>query len=114
MKCTFEEKKYLIDTHTAVALSAAMRYMNDYKAENKMLVVSTATPYKFARDTLKAVFGEDADDIEAVTKLNQLSGVEIPYPIKALYGKPLIHKGVISKDEMWQSALELAEKINTP
>lgn len=114
IKCTFEEKKYLIDTHTAVALSAAMRYMNDYKAENKMLVVSTATPYKFARDTLKAVFGEDADDIEAVTKLNQLSGVEIPYPIRALYGKPLIHKGVISKDEMWQSALELAEKINTP
>jgi hypothetical protein len=40
--------------------------------------------------------------------------VEIPYPIKALYGKPLIHKGVISKEEMWQSALELTERINTP
>ena len=114
MRRTFEDKKYLIDTHTAVALSAAMRYMNDYKAENKMLVVSTATPYKFARDTLSAVFGETADDIEAVNRLNELSGVEIPYPIKALYGKPLIHKGVISKEEMWQSALELTGRINTP
>ncbi len=114
MRCTFEEKKYLIDTHTAVALSAAMRYMNDYKAENKMLVVSTATPYKFAKDTLSAVFGVCADDESAVRALEELSGVEIPSPIKTLFGKPLIHTGIISKDEMWESALEFAEKINTP
>ena len=114
MRRTFEEKKYLIDTHTAVALSAAMRYMNDYKAENKMLVVSTATPYKFARDTLSAVFGVSADDESAVTTLEELSGVEIPYPIKALFGKPLIHTDIISKDEMWSRSLEFAETINIP
>ncbi len=114
MRRTFEEKKYLIDTHTAVALFAAMRYMNDYKAENKMLVVSTATPYKFAKDTLSAVFGVCADDESAVKTLEELSGVEIPHPIKTLFGKALIHTGIISKEEMWTDALKFADKINTP
>ena len=111
MRKTFEEKKYLIDTHTAVALSAAMRYMNDYKAENKMLVVSTATPYKFAKDTLSCVFGDMADDESAVNKLYELSGVEIPSPIKALFGKPILHADVIDKEQMWQGTLDFLDKI---
>ena len=111
MKRTFEEKKYLIDTHTAVALSAAMRYMNDYKAKNRMLVVSTATPYKFAKDTLSAVFGKTTDDESAVSALSELSGTEIPTPIKNLYKKPLIHTDVIEKDLMWQSTLTFVDKL---
>ena len=111
MKRTFEEKKYLIDTHTAVALSAAVRYMNDYKAKNRMLVVSTATPYKFAKDTLSAVFGKTTDDESAVSALSELSGTEIPTPIKNLYKKPLIHTDVIEKDLMWQSTLTFVDKL---
>ena len=113
MRKTFNEKKYLIDTHTAVALSAAIRYMNDYKAENKMLVVSTATPYKFAKDTLSAVFDVSSDDESAVQMLEELSGVNIPSPIKALFGKPILHTDIITKDEMWSSALSFADRINT-
>ena len=111
MRRTFEENKYLIDTHTAVALSAAVRYMNDYKAENRMLVVSTATPYKFARDTLSCVFGEVADDESAVRALERLSEVEIPLPIRELYEKPLIHTDIIEKEQIWQSALAFVEKL---
>ena len=111
MRRTFEEKKYLIDTHTAVALSAAVRYMNDYKAENRMLVVSTATPYKFARDTLSCVFGEVADDESAVRALEKLSDVEVPLPIRALYEKPLIHTDIIEKEQIWHSALAFVEKL---
>ena len=114
MRQTFNEKKYLIDTHTAVALSAAIRYMNDYKAENRMLVVSTATPYKFAKDTLSAVFETSSDDESAVEILEKLSGVDIPTPIKALFGKPILHNDIIAKDEMWSSALSFADRINTP
>ena len=111
MRQAFKEKNYLIDTHTAVALSAALRYMNDYKAENKMLVVSTATPYKFARDTLSCVFGETADDESAVKVLHELSGVDIPMPIKALYGKPVLHTEIVEKEQMWQSTLEFVNKF---
>jgi threonine synthase len=111
MRQTFKEKNHLIDTHTAVALSAALRYMNDYKAENKMLVVSTATPYKFARDTLSCVFGETADDESAVKVLHELSGVDIPMPIKALYGKPVLHTDIVEKEQMWQSTLEFVNKF---
>ena len=114
MKKTYEENKYLIDTHTAVALSAASQYMNDYKAENKMLVVSTATPYKFAKDTLRAVFDKEADDEAAVEALSKLSGVDIPAPIKALANKPILHSDVIKKDDMRSAALEFADRINTP
>lgn len=111
MRQTFKKKNYLIDTHTAVALSASLRYMNDYKAENKMLVVSTATPYKFARDTLSCVFGKTADDESAVKVLHELSGVDIPIPIKALYGKPVLHTDIVEKEQMWQSTLEFVNKF---
>ena len=76
-----------------------------------MLVVSTATPYKFARDTLSCVFGEVADDESAVRALERLSEVEIPLPIRELYEKPLIHTDIIEKEQIWQSALAFVEKL---
>ena len=112
MRRIYNEKKYLIDTHTAVALSAAMRYMNDYKADNRMLVVSTATPYKFAKDTLKNVFGVQATDEDAPYMLEKLSGVEIPQPIRALFGKERIHTDIIEKNDMRRVTLEFADKIS--
>ena len=108
IKETYEKEKYLIDTHTAVALSAARKYMHDYKADSEMLVVSTATPYKFAADVLKSAFGISADSTSAPKKLEELSGVTRPEPIAALGKKEIIHKGVIEREDMAEKTLEFA------
>lgn len=73
----FAEYGYLCDTHTAVAAHAAKQYKTENG--NKMLVVSTASPYKFAPAVLSAL-GEEvpADDFDALDKLFAVTKCAIP------------------------------------
>ena len=100
VKATYENKNHLIDTHTAVAVNAAERYMSENKATNTMLVVSTASPYKFARDVYLSLTGKTVGDIEALSMLSQLTEVEIPTPLCEILNKKVIHTGLIDKSEM--------------
>ena len=101
VKDIFEKEDRLIDTHTAVAVSSATRYMNDYEAKDKMLVVSTASPYKFAGDVLLSLSGsKPEDDLLALEALNKLTGVAIPSPLASILTKEPKFTGVIEKDTM--------------
>ena len=73
----FDEFGYLCDTHTAVAAHAAKQYKSE--SGNKMLVVSTASPYKFAPAVLSAL-GEEvpSDDFDALDKLFAVTKCAIP------------------------------------
>lgn len=73
----FAECGYLCDTHTAVAAKAAMEYKKE--SGNKMLVVSTASPYKFAPAVLSAL-GEEvpSDDFDALDKLHDVTKTAVP------------------------------------
>ena len=57
VKSIYEKENRLIDTHTAVAVCAASHYMSDNKTDRPMLVVSTASAYKFAADVLLSLSG---------------------------------------------------------
>ena len=105
----FKNKNYLIDTHTAVAASAAQRFMNDYKAERKMLTVSTASPFKFASDVYASLTGECPSELSAPELLGRLSGVDIPAPIATLRDKRILHSRSIKKEEMEKATLDFAE-----
>ena len=108
---TFENKNRLIDTHTAVAVSAAERYMSDSKAKAKMLVVSTASPYKFAGDVLLSISGKKPeDDLLALGALCDRSGVEIPAPLAKILTKSPIYTGVIKKEDMAEAVQGFALK----
>ena len=100
VKKIYEEKNCLIDTHTAVAVYATECYINANKAERKVVTVSTASAYKFARDVYKSLTDTEEDDLEALSALCRYTGVEIPKPLFGLSEKKIIHDGVISKDEM--------------
>ena len=109
IKDAYENKKRLIDTHTAVAYNAAKCYMSDYKAERRMLVVSTASAYKFAADVYSALTGKKASsDLEAPYELEAYCGVAMPSPISALRGKPVLHDGTINASEMEAATLDFA------
>lgn len=101
VKNTYNNENRLIDTHTAIALSAAERYMSESEAKSAMLVVSTASAYKFAGDVLLSLTGEKPEnDLLAPQLLNDLSNVEIPAPLKNTLTKTAIHSDVISKEKM--------------
>ena len=109
IKAAFEEKNCLIDTHTAVAVSAAERHMNAYKTERKMLTVSTASAFKFAADVYRSITGcAPSGDVEALDELSTLTGVPIPAPLAAVRKKPILHDSVIDKSEMERVVREFA------
>jgi threonine synthase len=110
IKDTYKNKNCLIDTHTAVALGAAEQYMDNNKTERKVLVVSTASAYKFARDVYRSLTDTDAKgDIEALDELHSLTSVDIPKPLSSLLDKPVLHNTVIDKSDMEKTVKEFAK-----
>lgn len=110
IKETYENKNCLIDTHTAVAVHAASAYVRENKAERKMLVASTASPYKFANDVLAALRGRRAaNDIAALSELEAYTGTKAPEGLAALTSKAILHNDVIDREAMRSNVLDFAE-----
>ncbi len=98
----FKECGYLCDTHTAVAASAAKRYKSE--TGNKMLVVSTASPYKFAPAVLSAL-GEEvpSDDFDALDKLFAVTKTAIPSNLADLRNAEVRFTKTVEPSEMINS-----------
>ncbi len=114
IRAAYKNENRLIDTHTAVAVCAAERFMSEDKTAEKMLVVSTASPYKFAGDVLLSLTGEKPeDDLSAPELLQRTTGVEIPLPLKRILSLKPIHTDIIDKESMKSSVSEfaLSEKL---
>ena len=105
----FENHGYLCDTHTAAGWLAAEDYVNQTGDHRPMVVLSTASPYKFPAAVLEAI-GEstEGDEFALMERLQAVSGVPIPENLAGLREKPVLHTGVINKDEMLNFVLELS------
>lgn len=100
VKRYFEEYGYLLDTHTAVAACVADEYCAN-GTENKMLVVSTASPYKFAPAVLRALGIEPSDDdFVSLDMLASFTKMPVPAPLAALASKPDRFTKTVAKDDM--------------
>ncbi len=101
LKKFYAEYGYLADTHTSVALDCAEKYIDNTDDNKKMIVVSTASPYKFAADVYKSITGnEAADGTAALDQLSALTGTDISYPLKDLDKRKVNFDKVISKEDM--------------
>ena len=99
----FKEKKYLLDTHTAVAYGV----LEDYRAatgdDTITVVVSTASPFKFADNVLDALRQpSDGNGFELIDRLEVAGALTAPTPLKALRGMPVRFEGFVEKEEMPQ------------
>ena len=105
----YENENRLIDTHTSVALFAAERYMSDAEATGAMLVVSTASAYKFAGDVLLSISGKKPEcDLDAPIALHTLTGVDVPSPLLSVLSKKPIHLSVFDKEKMAEAVYSFA------
>ncbi|NLL56480.1 MAG: threonine synthase [Clostridiales bacterium] len=105
----FDEYGYLLDTHTAVAVSAYLKYLNDtLDDDTPTVIVSTANPYKFPQDVYKAVSkSEEQDAQKAVKKLFLATGLEIPKQISELKTKEVLHTTSIAKEDIELAVLNI-------
>ena len=81
----FSEHKYLVDTHTAVAIGVYEKYKNESGDETKTLIASTASPFKFSDSVLSAL-GIDVDfnGVELLDILSKTTQNSVPEPLAAL------------------------------
>ena len=83
----FARNGYLCDTHTAVAVHVFEQYRSDTGDGRPAVIVSTASPYKFASDVLTAVSPDTpvpATGIEAMQLLAQITSTQVPAPLAGL------------------------------
>ena len=97
----FNSHNYLCDTHTAVGWAVAEYYVNQTGDRRPMVVLSTASPYKFPKAVLEAIGGDlSGDEFTLMERLEAMTQVPVPKNLATLKGKPERHTGVIDKDEM--------------
>ena len=102
IRSLYENYGYIIDTHTAVAASAYDKYANAYSPKVPAVIVSTASPYKFARSVMCAIDKkyEAMEDFELIDSLEGLSKVKIPGAIEEIRDADIRHKTNCAVDEM--------------
>jgi threonine synthase len=92
---------YLCDTHTAVGWQVAENYVAETGDHTPMVVLSTASPYKFPAAVLSAIGGDTSgDEFEQMERLSAITGVAIPGNLTGLKELPELHTGVIDKEDM--------------
>ena len=97
----WEQQHYLCDTHTAAGWAVAEDYVNQTGDNAPMVVLSTASPYKFPAAVLSSLEASaEPDEFKQMERLEQLTGVPIPGNLKGLQTRRELHTDVIPKENM--------------
>lgn len=103
---TWFGRGYLCDTHTGVAVNALQQYVALTGDKTPCVVVSTASPFKFAPAILPAMdLDFTGDDFQKLEAMEIVSGMPIPVPLKELKNKQPRFERVIEKEDMRREVL---------
>ena len=103
----WEKTGYLCDPHTAVAFAVAEEYKKQRQGDAPVVVLSTASPYKFPAAVLKAIGGDTAgDEFTQMETLSRMTNTPIPRNLSGLRSREVLHKDLIDKDEMQNYILD--------
>ena len=107
IKALFEQQGYLADPHTAVAFDVLAQYRAATGDETQTLVVSTASPYKFAEAVLEALGEEKVTGVAGLEKLAQVTGTAIPTPLQGLGDKQIRFTDVVGAEGLTEPLMKL-------
>jgi threonine synthase len=100
IKDCYDKTHYLLDTHTAVGYGVYNEYVKETGDKTPNVLLATASPYKFPESVYEALTEKKTDVFTAIDALNEMTDVEIPYPLKGLKERETLHEGVIAKDHI--------------
>ena len=110
IKAIYQKVGYLCDPHTAVAFKVAREYQAASQSHNPLVVLSTASPYKFPRDVLTALGAEaPQSDFAAMDGLKALTNVPVPNSLAALRGQQERFNQVIEPSQIGDVAQKVCE-----
>jgi threonine synthase len=115
----FVENGYPMDTHTGVAMRAANLYMEKEEEEKlpkdktpipPMVIVSTASPYKFPQDVLYALTGNDVkDSFKGIKRLNLLTAMKVPKNLQDLRYQEPRFRAVSDTKDLYKNVLHFLD-----
>ena len=106
----FKASGYLMDTHTADAY-AVLAKMRTNGSTFPTVIVSTASPYKFADSVLDALGESSAvSGAKLIDTLQSATSTTAPKPLTGLDGREVRFKGCTSKEEMPEVVMNFLTK----
>ena len=104
----YRELGYLMDPHTAAGWVCGEQYRAETGDTAPLVVLSTASPYKFPAAVLAAI-GQEAmgDEFDQMEQLSACTGMPIPRNLANLRQKKQRHTAVVDKDAMLDFVLRL-------
>lgn len=110
IKEIFGNYKYVVDTHTAVAMMVTGKYRRNTRDMSPVILASTASPFKFTGAVLKALEQptENLDDFAQFDKLSLISNKMIPKNLESLNKAKILHENICTKEEMAEQVLKFA------
>lgn len=109
----FEEKKYLCDTHTAVAVAVYEDYIAQSVDSTPAVIASTANPFKFSASVLDAVrpgMTEGMNEFDMVLGLHVETGADCPPQLANLKDKTPRFTGCCKKEDMEKVVFDMLSK----
>ncbi len=108
IKNIYEKTGYIVDTHTAVAATADRKFKKACNTDVKSVIISTASPFKFTRNVMRAVAPSynDEDDFKLVDELGRLSNVKVPVAIEEIRDARILHNCICDAADMHQVVKE--------
>ncbi|PQQ68064.1 threonine synthase [Acetivibrio saccincola] len=104
IECIYNEYKYVVDPHTAVAIDVYDKYVISTGDITKTVIASTASPFKFNESVAKAILGEDKirgkSEFELLKVLSDECSLKIPKGLRDLDKKTTLHNNFCSKSAM--------------
>ena len=103
----YTEKGYLADPHTAVGIGCAEKYAEESGDSRKIILASTASPYKFAPDVCRSLGIEAASDEpeDIISALEASTGTKAPSQLTRTLTMPVRFDGAINPEDMAKAVL---------
>ena len=102
---TYRELDYVVDPHTAVGVHVYGEYVQTTGDRRPTLISSTASPFKFTRSVLTAIWEKEsfpADELDLLPILADRLQVPIPAGLANLAGRPVLHDTACAPADMKQ------------
>lgn len=112
IKEVYEKTKYVLDPHTAVAWAVADNYRRKTDDGRPMVIVSTASPYKFNGSVLEAMGAstEGKNSFELLSDLESKNEVKAPKGLSSLKDAKVVHTLTCEKNGMENVVFDFAKE----
>lgn len=96
----FCKDHYVLDPHTAVGYGVLKDYQRTSGDTTPSILLSTASPFKFALDVLASISTLNVEEKDAILLLHRKTNAEVPAPLVDIFERPVLHSTVIERNEI--------------